>query len=62
MASRFITKWSIPLQFQERKLLCTFLAETIYILLKKSQLKRKFLRLSSASVKIRQIPDMSTLK
>ena len=38
------------------KLLCTVLAQTIYILLKRSPVKGKFLRLSSAQVKIFQIP------
>ena len=37
-------------------LLCTFLAQTIYTLLKKSPLKLKFLRLSSARVIFCQIP------
>ena len=57
--SRFRSKFCIPLQFHERLLLCTFLAQTIYTLLKRSPLKWKFLRLSSAQVKICQIPYVS---
>ena len=49
-------KFCIPLQFHERLLLCTFLAKTIYTLLIRSPLKWKSLRLSSARVKICQIP------
>ena len=54
--SRFLHKFCIPLQFHERLLLCTFLAQTIYTLLKRSPLKWKFLRLLSAQVKFCQIP------
>ena len=43
--SRFLSKFCIPLQFHERLLLCTFLSQTIYTLLKRSALKWKFLRL-----------------
>ena len=32
--SRFLSKFGIPLQFHERLFLCTFLAQTIYTLLK----------------------------
>ena len=42
--------------FHERLLFCTFLAQTIYTLLKRSPLKWKFLRFSSARVKFCQIP------
>ena len=42
-------------QFHERLLLCTFLAQTIYTLLKRSLLKLIFLRLSSPQVKFCQI-------
>ena len=52
----FLSKFCIPLQFHERLFLCTFLAQTIYTLLKRSPLKWKFLRLSSAQVKFCQIP------
>ena len=38
-------KFCIPLQFHERFFVCTFLAQTIYTLLKRSPLKWKFLRL-----------------
>ena len=54
--SRFLSKFCIPLQFHERLFLCTFLAQTIYTLLNRSPLKWKSLRLSSAWVKIHQIP------
>ena len=54
--SRSLSKFCILLQFHERYLLCTFLAQKIYPLLERSPLKWKFLRLSSAHVKICQIP------
>ena len=50
--SRFLSKFCILLQFHEQLLLCTFLAQTIYTLIKRSPLKGKFFRLSSARVKI----------
>ena len=53
-ASQLFFKFCITLQCHERKLLCTFLAQTIYTLLKRSTLKLKFLRLPSALVKIRR--------
>ena len=53
--SRFLSKFCIPLQFHERQLLCIFLAETKCSLLYRSLLKLKFLRRSSAQVKICQI-------
>ena len=56
MTTWFLSNFCIPLQFHERLLLCTFSAQTIYTLLKKSLLKWKFLRLSSAWVKFCQIP------
>ena len=37
--SRFLSKFCIPLQFHERLVLCTFIAQTIYTLLKRSPLK-----------------------
>ena len=40
--SQFLSKLCIPLQFHERLLFCTFLATTIYTLLKRSPLKWKF--------------------
>ena len=55
MKSRFLSKFCIPLQFHERLFLCTFLAQTIYTLLKRSSLKWKFLRLWSARVKFCEI-------
>ena len=54
--SRFLSKFSIHLPFYERLLLCTFLAQTMYNLLKRSPLKPKLLRLSSARVKFCQNP------
>ena len=54
--SRFLSKFCFPLWFHERLFLCTFLAQTIYTLLKRSPLKWKCLRLSSARVKFCQIP------
>ena len=39
----------------ERQLFCNFLAQTLYTLVRRSPLKCKFFRLSSARVKIRQI-------
>ena len=54
--SRLLYKFCIPFQFHERLFLSTFLAQTIYTLLKRSSLKWKFLRLSSARVKFCQIP------
>ena len=54
--SWFLSKFCIPLQFYERLILFTFLAQTIYTWLKRSSLKWKFLRLFSAWVKFCQIP------
>ena len=54
--TRFLSKFCIPLQFHERLLLCSFLAQTIYTLLNGSLVKWKFLRLSSARSKFCQIP------
>ena len=56
--SQFLFKLCITLQCHERQLLCTFLAPTIYTLLKRSPLKEKFLRLPSALVKICHIPHV----
>ena len=39
--NRFFSKFCITLEFHERKLLCTFLAQTVYALLKRSSLKWK---------------------
>ena len=55
MMSWFLYKFCIRLQFHERQLLYTLSAQTIYTLLKKSQLKWKFWRLTSAQVKISRI-------
>ena len=57
--SGFLCEFCIPLQFHERELLCTFLVQTIYTFLKKNPLKWNFLRLSSAHMKIRQIPHVN---
>ena len=54
--SRFLSKFCIPLQFHERLFLCSFLAQAIYTLLKRSPLQWQFLTLSSAQVKFCQIP------
>ena len=43
--SRFISNYCISLQFHERLLFCTFLAQTIFSLLIRSPLKWKSLRL-----------------
>ena len=59
MTNPFLSKFCIPLHFHERLLICTFLAKTIYTLLKRSPLKWKFLRLLSAQVKICQISYVS---
>ena len=56
MTSRFLSTFYIPLQFHERKLLYTFLAQTIYTFLKGIPLKWKFFRPSSPHVKFCQIP------
>ena len=56
MWSRFVSKFCISLQFDERLFLCTFLAQRIYTSLKRSPLMWQSLRLSSAQVKICQIP------
>ena len=53
--SRFVSKFCISLEFQERLFLCSFLIQTIYTLLNRSPLKSTFLRLTSAQVKICQI-------
>ena len=58
-----ISKWGVDssrnfvslFQFHERLLVCTFLAQTIYTLLKRSLLKLNFLRHSSPQVKFCQI-------
>ena len=57
--SRFLSKFWIPLHFHEWQLLFTFLAQTIYLLVKGRLLKGKFLRLWSAQVKICQIPHVN---
>ena len=49
--SQFLSKFCIRLQLHEKLFLCTFLAKTIYTLLKRRLLKWRFLRLSSARVK-----------
>ena len=49
--SWFLSKFCISLQFNEWLFLCIFLAQTMHTLLKRSPLKWKCLRLSSARVK-----------
>ena len=56
MASRFLFKFCISLQFHKRLFLCIFLVQRIYTLLKRIPLKWKFLRFSSAQVRFCQIP------
>ena len=58
---QFLNDKSIPHQilYPSSISLCTFLAQTIYTLLKRSKLKWKFLRLLSARVKIHQIPHVN---
>ena len=58
-ASQFFFKFSTTLQFHERELLCTFVVQTIYILVTSSQLKQKFFRHLSASVKICEVPHVN---
>ena len=53
---QILSKFCVSLHFHERYVLYTFLAQTMYTLLKRSPLKWKFLRISSsAQVKIYQI-------
>ena len=59
ITSRFLSKSCIRIQFHERQLLCTFLAQTIYTFFERSSLKWTFLRLSNAQVIICQIPYVS---
>ena len=47
-ASQFSFIFSINIQWYQTSLLCTFLAQALYTLVKKSSLKCKFFRLSSA--------------
>ena len=49
--SWFLSKFCISLQFHKRLFLCTFLAQTIHTLLKRSPFKWKSLRLLIARVK-----------
>ena len=48
--SQFFFKFRITLKFHQKELLCTFLAQTLYTLVKSSPLKCKFFRFSSAWV------------
>ena len=54
--SRFISKFSISLQFHETLFTCSFLAQPVYTLFNRSPLKWSFFRLWSAPVKFCQIP------
>ena len=51
---QLLSKFCIPLQFHEILFLSTFLAQTIYTLVKRRTLKWQFSRLSSARVKFCQ--------
>ena len=53
---RFLSKFCIPLHFHEKLFLCTFLAQTIYNLLKRSLLKWKSLTILSTQFEICEIP------
>ena len=53
--SHFFKKFGVTLQCHEIQLLCSFIAEILYTLVKSNPLKSTFLRLSSARIKIRQI-------
>ena len=53
--SQSLFNFCILRHFNERLLLCTISAQAIYTLLKRSPLKRKYLRLSSGRVKFCQI-------
>ena len=57
--SQFFFKICISLQCHERWLICTFVAQTINTLVTGSQLKHNFFRLSSARVKICEVPHVS---
>ena len=57
--NQFSFKFCINLQCHQIYLLCTSLVQTLYTLIKKSPLKCKFLRFSSAPVKICQIPHVN---
>ena len=59
ITSQFFLKISITLKCQERKLFCAFVAETTYTLVTRSQLKHKFLRLSSLRFKICEVPHVN---
>ena len=54
--SQFLSKFCIFFQFHERLFLCTFSVQRIYTFLKRSPLKWKLLRFSSAQVKFCRIP------
>ena len=57
--SHLIFKFCITIQCHERWLPCTYLAQTLYTLVKKSLLKCKSLRLSSARLKISLVPHIT---
>ena len=59
LTSHFLFKFCIILPCNNIKLLYTYLAQTLYVLFKRSPLKCKFLRFSSARVKICQIPHVN---
>ena len=59
LTSQFFFKFCIIFYCHDTILLCKFWAQTLYTLFKRSPLKCKFLRFSSARVKIRQIPHVN---
>ena len=54
--SKFLFKIFISLHCHKRKLLCTFVAQAVYTLVTRCQLKQNFFSLSSARVKICEVP------
>ena len=56
---QFFFKTCISFQCHERYLLYTFVAQTIYTLVRRNQLKHKFFRLSSAWVKICEVTHVN---
>ena len=54
--SKFLFKIFISLHCHKRKLHCTFVAQAVYTLVTRRQLKQNFFSLSSARVKICEVP------
>ena len=57
--SQFYFKFCINLQCHQTQLLYTFLAQTLYTLIKKTPLRSKFLRLLGDRVKISRTPQVN---